>query len=438
MARVLVVDDEPGLRSFLAEALEMADHEVTEAEDGEAALARLRKDAFHVVVTDLKMPRLDGLGLLKAIKAEQPELEVILLTAHGAVDSAVEAMKQGAFDYLQKPLDSPKELRLVVERALERRGLRDQAEAARSAGVTLTWGDPAMRPVVNALEKVAPTDATVLLTGESGTGKEVAARALHNMSKRADGPFVAVNCAVLSDTLLESELFGHEKGAFTGADARRRGKLELAEDGTFFLDEVGELKPELQAKLLRALQEKQFERVGGNQTLSVNARFVAATNRDLAHMVSEGTFREDLFHRLNVFPVNLPALRERPGDVGPLAETLLKQVSADLGQPGARFTEAALGEIARREWKGNVRELRNAIERACILAGGADIDVGALSPAAQAKGPALSGAPTMAEAEKAAIEAALRLHEGNRKKAAEHLGIGERTLYDKLKKHGLR
>ncbi|MCA9711147.1 MAG: sigma-54-dependent Fis family transcriptional regulator, partial [Myxococcales bacterium] len=330
MASVLVVDDEEGLRSFLAEALLDEGHQVQEAGDGEAALRVLAKQSFEVVLTDLKMPRMGGMELLERLRRDQPEVEVIVLTAHGTVDTALQAMKLGAFDYLQKPLSSPTELRLLVARAAERYRLRGLAEATTREGVPpLSHGAAAMAGVESALRKVAPTEATVLLLGESGTGKEVAARAVHAWSRRAEGPFVAINCAALSESLLESELFGHEKGAFTGATARRRGRIELAQHGTFFLDEVGELAPALQAKLLRVLQERCFERVGGAQTVQADVRWVAATNRDLAQMVRAGGFREDLYHRLAVFPVQLPPLRERPEDIPAI---------------GRRFVETHLGQ----------------------------------------------------------------------------------------------
>ncbi|HEV7557881.1 MAG TPA: sigma-54 dependent transcriptional regulator, partial [Kofleriaceae bacterium] len=315
MARILVADDEPGLREFITDALELDEHVVVAAKDGREAAKLLDERGFDLVLTDLKMPGLDGMALLRKIRSEQPETEVIMMTAHGTVDNAVEAMKLGAFEYLQKPLSGPDELRLLVARAVERRGLRDRVDGndrhVEPAGPPLTYGDPAMRPVVDAIEKVARTNATVLLLGESGTGKEVAARAIHAQSPRTTRPFMAINCAALSETLLESELFGHEKGAFTGATERKRGRLELADGGTFFLDEVGELKPELQAKLLRVLQERRFERVGGSRTLEVDVRWVAATNRDLRAMIDEGRFREDLYHRLAVFPIKLPPLRDR-------------------------------------------------------------------------------------------------------------------------------
>jgi len=445
MAQILVVDDEEGIRSFIGEVLEDEGHRVTLAADGQAALAALARQSFHLMITDLKMPRLDGMALLERAKADRPELEVIVLTAHGTVEGAVQAMKRGAFDYLQKPIANPTELRLLVARALERRGLVDRvalADAADPAAPRLTWGDPAMSAVTQAIGKVARTDATVLLTGESGTGKEVVARAIHAQSKRAAGPFVAVNCAALSDQLLESELFGHERGAFTGAVQRRRGRLELAEGGTFFLDEIGELKPELQAKLLRVLQERTFERVGGAEVLTADVRWVAATNRELGQAMALGAFREDLYHRLAVFPIRLPPLRERRADLLPLAEHLLLQVGASVGKPGLVLTEDAKRALLSHEWPGNVRELLNTLERAAILADGRVLDaehiglsggVGAHLPV-----PATADAKTLQAAEKAAILEALAAVNGHRKKAAERLGIGERTLYDKLKAYGIR
>ena len=445
MARILVVDDEEGVRSFVAESLEDEHDLVQTARDGDEAAALLDRQSFDVVVTDLKMPGRDGLALLSKIRAEQPETQVILLTAQGTVESAVQAMKSGAFDYLQKPIGSPGELRLLVSRALERRQLLTARESASRANADatppLTYGDPAMAPVVSALEKVARTDATVLLLGETGTGKEVAARTLHAASARAARPFVAINCAALSESLLESELFGHEKGAFTGAHAQHRGRLELAEGGTFFLDEIGELKQHLQAKLLRVLQERRFERVGGTRTMTADVRWVAATNRDLRAMIQAGTFREDLYHRLSVFPVHLPPLRERPADIAPMAEALLRRAAADLGRPPLRLSDEARALLMAAELRGNIRELKNVLERAAILADGDVVRASHIlvePPLTKTTG-AFPPIPStkMEDIERAAILQALGETSGNRRLAAERLGIGVRTLYDKLKRYGL-
>ena len=440
MARILVVDDEEGVRTFVADALEADGHTVVQAADGVEGLARIGEQSFHLVVSDLRMPRMDGLQLLRAVRRDQPEIEVVVLTAHGTIESAVEAMKEGAFDFLQKPVESPAALRLLVNRAVERHRLSALREAAGAgAEPPLGHGAPAMVPVERALRKVAATDATVLLLGESGTGKEVAARALHRWSARAGGPFVAINCAALSESLLESELFGHEKGAFTGAHARQRGRIELGEGGTFFLDEIGELATGLQAKLLRVLQEKRFERVGGRQTVEANVRWVAATNRDLPAMIRSGGFREDLYHRLAVFPIRLPPLRERREDIGPLAETLLARIAGSLGRPRLRLGADARAALTSGSWPGNVRELANVLERSAILADGEEIGADDLNllPEAPAAPAGELTAGTMEDIERQAIERALAASGGNRRRAAAMLGIGLRTLYDKLKRYGI-
>ncbi len=440
VAQILIVDDQEGVRSFLAGALEEEGHEIIQAADGRAALVELARRQFDVILTDLKMPGADGLAVLKQARAADPDVQVIVLTAHGTVQSAVDAMKLGAFDYLEKPLGSPAELRLVVGRAVERRQLLGFREAA-TRGVRerkLTWGAPAMAAVVDAITRVARTPATVLLLGESGVGKEVAARAVHERSERSGGPFVAVNCAALSATLLESELFGHEKGAFTGAAAQRRGRVEHAAGGTFFLDEIGDLHLDLQAKLLRVLQERSFERLGGNRTITVDVRWIAATNRDLEAMVADGSFRPDLYHRLAVFPVRIPPLRERREDVLPLARALLADIAAELGRPILRLDEDAERALAAAAWPGNIRQLRNVLERAAILGDG---------PVLGAQHLPAAGAPELAaeavsplqldELERDAIVRALASTAGNRRKAATALGIGLRTLYEKLKRYGI-
>ena len=439
MARILVIDDEEGIRSFLAEALEIDGHDVSTAVDGAAALEALSGSSFDVLLTDLRMPGVDGMAVLAHAKSEHPGTEVLVLTAQGSIGKAVAAMRLGACDFLEKPLDGLDTLRLAVGRALEMRRLRTVEEGARRSREStpqLTYGAPSMVPVLTALHKVAPTDATVLLMGESGTGKEVAVTMLHELSRRADRPLVTVNCAALSPALLESELFGHEKGAFTGAHAQRRGRIELAEGGTFFLDEVGELAFDLQAKLLRVIEAKTFERVGGSRTLQADVRWVAATHRDLRGMVDEGTFREDLYHRLAVFPIRLPPLRERRQDIPELARVLLTRIAADLGRGPLSLSDAARKHLLAGDWRGNVRELRNTLERAAIVCDGHTIDTRDLELPDTLVGPRPTVRPVTLEAiERAAIENALAAVGGNRKEAAARLGIGLRTLYDKLKRY---
>jgi two-component system, NtrC family, response regulator AtoC len=438
MATILIVDDEEGIREFLAEALVSEGHDITQAADGPEALSLLHARSFDLMITDLRMPgALSGIDLLRKARSEQPEMEVIVLTAHGTVDTAVEAMKLGAFDYLEKPVGSPDELRLLVRRSLEHRKLvaKDEVQREIRRIPPLTYGDPVMRPAITALERVARTNATVLLLGESGTGKELAARAVHEWSPRAGGPFVPVNCAAITETLMESEIFGHEKGAFTGAISARRGRLELAHGGTLFLDEIGELKPELQAKLLRVLQERQFERVGGTRTIEAEVRWIAATNRDLTGMIAGKKFREDLYHRLAVFPIQLPPLRERRKDILPLAETLLARISAELGRSPLRLDDLARERILQGAWPGNVRELANALERAAILSDGGELRGDDLQVSMTL--PSAAGGRTMVDIERDAIRRALDEAAGNRRRAAQQLGIGERTLYDKLKRYGM-
>ena len=442
MGRILVAEDDEGVRTFLVEALEGVGHDVVAAPDGLAAIEILRGGGIELLLTDLRMPGADGMAVVRVARAEEADVEVIILTAFGDVKTAVDAMKLGAFDYLEKPVASPAAVRALAASALARRAelVGESASLRAALAKAPATRSPRMRAAEEALAKVAKTAATVLLQGESGTGKEVAARAIHDASPRASKPFVAINCAVLSEPLIESELFGHEKGAFTGAHAQRRGRLELADGGTFFLDEVGELHPSLQAKLLRVIEESSFERVGGSKAIEVDVRFIAATHRDLRAMVREGKFREDIYHRLAVFPITLPPLRERREDIVPIAETLLAQLSP-AGSPGRAapaLSAAAQAHLVAAPWPGNVRELRNVLERAIILADGGVLTVEHLALDSQEGREATAATPRLEDLERAAIENALAAVQGNRKDAAARLGIGLRTLYEKIKRYGLR
>ncbi len=437
---ILVVDDEPAQRQFLRAVLER-EYQVSSAASGEEARKLLQNRGFDLVISDQRMPGMSGLELLAWIREHQPEVPVVLLTAFGSIDSAVEAMKMGAEDYLTKPVESPDQLRLVVARCLERKRLKAQRALSRvekeaEFPADVVAESPAMRQVLILAEQVARQPTTVLITGESGTGKEVVARHIHRRSPRAEAPFVAVNCAALTESLLESELFGHEKGAFTGAVQSRPGRFELAHGGTLFLDEVGETSLALQTKLLRVLQEQQFERVGGTRTLAVDVRVVAATNRDLRQAIAERTFREDLFYRLNVFPIHLPPLRERREDILPLAEQFLRRLAARMGQPPRVLSDEARAALLAYDWPGNVRELQNAMERALIVASGESIRPEDL-PVSAGRFVPPSPRPSLAEIEKQAILQTLERCGGDRRRTAEALGISLRTLQYRLKEYGL-
>ena len=442
-ASILVVDDEPAMRLLVTSILKGEGHEVTAAANGEEAIQLIERHHYHLVITDLKMPGMSGVDLLARVKQDDPETAVILLTAFGTVGGAVEAMRKGAVHYLLKPLANPDELRLAVRRILEERRVADEATTLRQASEAvfpfgeIIAGDPKMRAALDLARSVAPADSTVLVTGETGTGKELVARAVHHWSGRANRAFVAVNCAALAETLLESELFGHEKGAFTGAAAQRRGRFELAHEGTLFLDEVGEMSPALQAKLLRVLQEGTCERVGGMKTVTVDVRVIGATHRDLNQMVAAGTFRGDLFYRLSVFPIHLPPLRGRPSDILPLAEHILGNVTRRLGKRIAGVTEAAAALLQGYGWPGNIRELQNVVERAAILCQGEQILPAHLNLVPTSPAPGAAGPRTLRELEREAILAALSACKGNRRTAAEQLGIGLRTLYTRLREYGI-
>jgi two-component system response regulator HydG len=434
---ILVLDDDPGFRGLLTAILRGEGYEVNEAGKLAAAKRLGAERQYHLLLTDLRLPDGDGLEALRHFRETSPETPVIVITAFASVETAVEAMKLGAADYLGKPLSSPDELRLLVRRTLDARraahesaALREEIETRFACNHFLTR-DPRMQEVMQMARKVAETDATVLLLGESGTGKEVLARCLHLNSKRAARAFVPVNCAALSPTLIESELFGHEKGSFTGATGQHVGRFERAHGGTIFLDEIGELDGHLQAKLLRVLQEKTFERVGGTRLISADVRILAATNRDLAVRVAAREFREDLYYRLSAFPLQLPPLRERPADIPLLAEHFLHRAAAALGRPVPKISPAALTALKGYTWPGNARELENVMERAVILAADtitpADLPFTETSPRRPL---------TLDEIERQAILAALRENQNNRTRAAQQLGISLRTLQYRLKEYG--
>lgn len=437
MERILIVDDEKDTREFMARALSCK-YEVLTAADAELAMKQLDADrSIRLLLSDIRMPGEDGLTLMKAAKAMNSNLAVILLTAFGSIDQAVAAMKDGADDFITKPVDLD-QLELRIEKALKAHRLESEvndlkAQLDEKYGMDgIVGSSPAMQKVFRMIRQAAPTDATVLIQGPSGTGKELVARAIHNLSQRAKGPFVAVEFAAISPNLLESEMFGHEKGAFTGATARRIGRFESANHGTIFLDEISEMPLELQVKLLRVLQEREFQRVGSNETVKADIRIVAATNRDLAAYVREGKFREDLYYRLNVIDLHLPALKERTGDVPLLVNRYLKEFGGKSVSPDAmRLMESYA-------WPGNVRELRNAVEKMCVLSPSGEIGVDDVPDEMKRESSKmLSTSGTLGETEKAKILAVLEEVGGNRTKAAERLGISRRTIYRKLEEYGL-
>jgi len=440
---ILIVDDEPAMRLLLSSILKEEGHDVAAAASGAEALELVARRRFHLVLTDLKMPGISGMELLERVKRDEPGTAVIILTAFGTVEGAVEAMRKGATHYLLKPLANPDELRLAVRRVLEERRVTDEAASLRQATEAvfpfgeIIAGEGKMRAALELARSVAPTDATVLVTGETGTGKELIARAIHNWSPRAERSFVAVNCAALAESLLESELFGHEKGAFTGAVGQRRGRFELAHGGTLFLDEVGEMTQSLQSKLLRVLQGGTFDRVGGTKTVTVDVRVIAATNRDLRRMVEARAFREDLFYRLSVFPIELPSLRERSPDILPLAERILRNASRRFGKRIDDFADDVPALLQKYAWPGNIRELQNVVERAVILCRGKCISSSLLHLSPSPSASLSNATKTLRELEREAILGALAANHGNRRKAAEQLGIGLRTLYTRLREFGI-
>jgi len=444
-ATLLVADDDPGLRESLERTLTREGYHVVLASDGRAALERVQAGGVDLIVTDLKMPGLTGLELLRAAKAIMPDVDVILLTAFGTVEEAVKAMKDGAYDFLTKPFRREQLIKLI-DKALERRdlieqnrALKKQLEDLRAKG-QMIGASPSWRRMLTLVEQTADSSATILIQGESGTGKELVARTIHERSARRNGPFVAVNCAALPETLLESELFGYEKGAFTGAAGRKEGRFELANGGTLFLDEVGDLSLVTQPKILRVLQEGEFERLGGTRTLQVDVRIVAATNQDVAEMVKEKRFREDLYYRLNVITVRVPPLRERPEDIRVLAQHYLRVYSAKNGRKLEGFTGEAIDRLEAYAWPGNVRELENLIERSVLLARKDRIDAEDLPEEVMGvKRPPrdaileLIGTP-LADIERRLLDETLRITGGNKTQAAKLLGIDVRTVARKLER----
>ena len=445
--KILVVDDEPAQRDSMALWLREDGYAVETRPSGEAALEAARGERFAVCFVDLKMPGgMDGLETLRGLRGIDPPPSVVIVTAYATVDTAVAAIKEGAEEYLVKPFDPP-ELSLLAERLLRMRRLQEENRILRerlrrqSGFLGLTARGPAMQAVFDLVRSVADLRSTVLIQGDSGTGKELVARALHRAGNRRDRPFVAVPCAALAETLLESELFGHEKGSFTGAGERRPGKFEQADGGTLFLDEVGDVSPRLQAELLRVLQERRFFRVGGSEEVPVDVRVVAATHRDLREAVREGRFREDLFYRLNVISIRLPPLRERREDIPLLAAHFVERCAAEQRKDPPVLTEAALRRLVAHPWPGNVRELENAIERAMATGGGAELGPSDFDFLADEEEPGARGRVPddlpLREVERMAVEATLHRTGGNVKAAAESLEIDRSTLYEKIRRYGI-
>jgi DNA-binding NtrC family response regulator len=460
MESLLLVEDKNELRAMLRKALERAGYVVDEAPDGAAAIQKIRARRYLLVLTDLKLPGASGLDVLRATKAADATIPVLLLTAFGSVEEAVTAMKEGAFDFLQKPVDLD-HLKLLVQRAAQQQELLREnillreEYAARYGFPRIVGEHDSIREVSQQIQRLAGTDSTALLLGESGTGKELFARAIHHLSPRREQAFVALNCAAIPEGLVENELFGHEKGAFTGAGARKVGRMDLAHRGTLFLDEIGELPLAIQAKLLRVLEERRFERVGGTQSIDVDVRIVVATNRDLRRLIEEKLFREDLYFRIAAVPMTIPALRERGDDVLLLAEHFLEKFSREFAKPGLELSEDAKEQLLSYRWPGNVRELQNTLERAVILADGLTIHADELQlPSAR---PDVSSLPegmlpenfswegsldeiscrAVAHVERVVLEATLRDCKWNKTRAAEKLGVSPKTLLAKLRAVGL-
>lgn len=449
MACVLIVDDEKNIRSGLTLAFEDEGYDTLEAENGEVAWTLINKKSVDLVITDLRMPVLSGYDLLKRVSSTFPTLPVIVLTGHGSIEDAVKAMQDGAIDFFTKPVDLD-HIMLTAKKALSNSKIIEQnikltqeistLKKKVEVNKSIIGKSEKLSKMMRTIEQVAPTRATVLVTGESGVGKELVADALHNLSDRKDGPFIKVHCASLSANLLESELFGHERGSFTGAVSQKKGRFELADGGTIFLDEIGEIDAATQVKILRVLQEKSFERVGGTQTLNVDVRVVAATNRNLEEEVKKGNFREDLFYRLNVVHIEVPPLRERKDDIPLLMNSFLNEFNKENNRNIEGFTPAARKVLCSYSWPGNIRQLRNSIESAVVLARGRLIDVDDLPEQVSEHDNdsqlSIKVGLTLDEAEKMFIISTLDYCGGNKTKASEMLGIGRKTLHRKLEEYG--
>jgi len=447
MKSILVIDDDKEICSWLKKTLEYKKYKVRVAEDGMSGLAKLSEEASDLVLLDIKMPGIDGLAVLHKIKEMNSDLPVVMISAHGTIETAVEATKEGAFDFLQKPLDLDR-LLIVTRNAIERASLVSEVRRMKETveGKDVILGrSPAIRQVLNLIERVAPTESRVLITGENGSGKELVAKAIHRLSRRSSGPLVEVNCAAIPNELIESELFGHEKGSFTGATNQRIGKFELADGGTLFLDEVGDMSLTAQAKVLRVIEENVVERVGGAKQIVVDVRVVAATNKDLLEAIKQRTFREDLYHRLNVIPLHVPPLRDRREDIPLLAAAFAEEICRRNGLPPKTIGEDAARKLQEMEWSGNVRQLRNAVERLVIMTTEREINAAAVeSPSgAYSAGGLVIGEQggTFQEfkdrAEAAFIRHQLDLHNWNISRTAEALDIQRSHLYNKMKKFGL-
>lgn len=446
-ARVLVVDDELNIRTALAKILQKAGYEVSAADSGDQALSLLQEGTFDLVITDLKMVGADGMEVVRAVKQRQPGTEVVLLTAYGTIESAVEAMRIGAYDYLPKPVD-PERVVHIAAKAVEHKALREEVRqlreqaAVREAFEHIVGRSLRMREIYERVRQVAPTLATVLISGGSGTGKELVARAIHNRSPRKGGPFVTLNCGALPETLLESELFGYERGAFTGALTTKVGRIEQADGGTLFLDEVGEMSPKTQIDFLRVLQEREFRRLGGNRPITVDVRFIAATNKNLEEVVKAGAFREDLYYRLAVLPIMLPPLRERPEDIPLLSTVFLREFCSQYQRPEKYFSPAALQALREYAWPGNVRELRNLVERLVVTVQDQVIRPSHLpSTILTGERPERSvtiplGIP-LHVVEEQIIRKTLSDITSHRERAAKILGISPRALHYKLRQYGI-